>query len=410
MKAHNISTTIDSNLCVGCGLCDSICPKGAISMKVLKSVVSPAIDEDFCIQCGICLNACPGIGVNLLQQANVLFHDAEIQEHKYIGRYLKNYIGHSNDANLRSKAASGGALSQFLIWLLETKKIDGALVTRFDKESPLLVKSFIACTKEEIISAKGSKYSPVSLNEGLAELKKTEHSRYVIVGLPCHIQGLRKQMTFDKSLRKKVIGLFSLFCSGTQTFNYTKYILSQCGGNVKDLQYLAYREGSPSGMVAKGTNFDFFRDYSSYNVPLKSTFYPKRCLLCVDMFGELADIAFGDIHIDDPNVVETGIDALIVRNKYWQTLLQEAGESGAISLSEITVEQMLYKRTMAKVKKNRNSAFVALLNKLHIPAPCYDSGYTSKVDLKIALRYSVMRAKQFIGNHKCLWFLLPKLK
>lgn len=410
MFSKSISYITHCDLCTGCGICQDVCPKKAISIVQDKSKFRPVINDAFCTSCGRCQKTCPGIGVKLNEISSSIFVDEDIKEDMFMGRFIQCYTGHCNEPLLREKAASGGALSQFLIWLLENRKIDGALVTRFDKEAPLKVRSFIARTKEDILSAKGSKYAPVSLHEALAELKVADSGKYVVVGLPCHIQGVRKLMSMDRNLREKICGTFSLFCSGSQTFNYTEYILKQYGGNAEDLNYLAYREGSPTGMVAKGSCFEFFKEYRKYNVPLKATFYPKRCLLCVDMFGELADVSFGDIHCDDPNEAGSGIDAVIVRSKEWQYLLNEAKADGAITLNEITSERMLYKRVMSPVKKGRNASFVEMLKALHLPAPEYDSKYNAKVNIKIGLRYMIIRAKQFIGNHRCLWFLLPKLK
>lgn len=409
-NSKSVSYTTHQDLCSGCGICGSACIKNAISIDNINGTFRPSVDDNICKGCGRCLKTCPGIGVKLNELSSSIFADDGIKEDKYIGRYLQCYKGNSNNPLLREKAASGGVVSQFLIWLLENKKIDGAIVTRFNKDAPLKVCSLIARTKDDVLSAKGSKYTPVSLHDAMAELNATEAGKYVVVGLPCHIQGVRKLMSIDKKLREKIYGTFSLFCSGSQTFNYTEYILKQYGGNVVDLNYLAYRENSPTGMVAKGKGFEFFKEYRKYNVPLKATFYPKRCLLCVDMFGELADVSFGDIHCDDPNEAGSGIDAVIVKSKEWQDLLNEAKAAGAITLNEITTERMLHKRAMAPVKKGRNASFVELLKKLHLPAPEYDSKYNARVNIKIGMRYIVMRTKQFIGNHRCLWFLLPKLK
>lgn len=406
---HNVNYTTHYDLCTGCGVCNPVCPKDAISVKVKEGNFRPEIDDNKCINCGLCVKVCPGVGINLNGMAVELYPQA-VKEDRYIGRYNQCYVGHSSNSDLRKNASSGGTLSQFLIWLLETKKIDGALVTAFDSKSPLKTHSFLARTKEEILSAKGSKYAPVSLHDGIEELKKSINHKYVVVGLPCHIHGIRKQMTYDKRLRQNIIGLFSLFCSGTQSFNYTEYVIEQCGGNIRDLYYLAYREGCPTGMVADGKGFKFFKEYKKYNVPLKATFYPRRCLLCVDMFGELSDVAFGDIYVDNPEITGVGINAIIVRDKKWQSWLVESAEAGVINLAEISVDQMLYKRRMAIVKKERNSSFVALLKMLHMAYPQYDSDYNARVNLKIVLKYCFMRLKQFIGSKKILWPLLPKIQ
>lgn len=407
----NISYTVNHSLCTGCGICEGACPSHAIHMEVKEGRFVPQVDSSLCKNdkgCHRCHDICPGLGINLMDQANQLYCDT-LQDN-LIGNYLKCYTGFSTDTVLREQAASGGMVTQFLIWLLENHKIDGAIVTKFDKDAPLKVQTIVAKTKEELLAAKGSKYAPVSLHNVVPAIKKSDGNRYVVVGLPCHIHGFRKLMAVDKRLKEKIAGLFSLFCSGSQSFYYTEYILKQCGGNVENLKYLAYREGSPTGMVAKGKGFGFFKEYTRYNMPLKGTFYPKRCLLCVDMFGELADINFGDIHVEEVEEAGTGINGVIVRDKNWLSLLYEAERSGALRLNEISAQQMLHKRYMAKAKKTRNASFVLLLKRFKLAAPLYDSQYEAKVNVQTVLRYMVMRTKQFIGNHKALWFLLPKIK
>lgn len=409
---RNINYTISNNLCTGCGVCGGACPSHAISTIVKQGRFLPQIDESKCRNdrgCYRCMEACPGVGIDLVRIAKEQFTDIDVKENKIIGKYLKCFIGHSNNEDTRYHCASGGMVSQFLIFLLEKKYIDGAVVTAFDPSNELLVNSYIATTADEILKAKSSKYSPVSLHKSVADIKAAPGSKYVVVGLPCHIHGFRKLMKIDKKLSSKITGLFSLFCSGSQTFNYTKYVLSQCGGNVDDLEYLAYRDGAPTGMVAKGKGFDFFKKYEAYNMPLKSTFYPRRCLLCVDMFGELADISFGDIHTDAKEA-GTGINALIVRDRKWYDLLMKAYREDALHLSEITVERILQNRSMAYAKKGRNASFVEMLRILHKPFPVYDSKYDSKVSATTTLRYFIMCTKQFIGMHESLWGLLPKIK
>ena len=48
---------ISKNRCVGCGICESKCPTGAISVD--KETGIAVIDKDKCTNCGLCMENCP---------------------------------------------------------------------------------------------------------------------------------------------------------------------------------------------------------------------------------------------------------------------------------------------------------------------------------------------------------------
>ena len=409
----NINFTLKHDICIGCGICQGACPSGVLTFHVSNGMFRPRIDDAKCNNgkgCHRCYDSCPGVGVNLAKLSQEYFDNSEIEVDKYAGRYLKCFAACSSDESIRIQCSSGGVVTQFLVWLLETNRIDGAVVTKYDNEAALKVNTFIATTCEDILSAKSSKYAPVTFNNVVQNIKSAQGSRYVIVGLPCHIQGFRKYERIDKKFGEKIFGYFSLFCSGSQSFNYTEYIFNQCHLSIDKINYLAYREGEPSGMVARGDGIDFFKRYSDYNRPLKSTFYPRRCLLCVDFQGELADVAFGDIMARSEDNFGDGMNAVIVRSSKWLSLFEQATNDGAICCNEISLERLNYKRAMATAKKVQNDSFVVLLNKLGKTVPVYDTNYVEHVNWKTILKYGMKRFKQFVGCHKWLWFLLPSIR
>lgn len=427
----NITHILRHDLCLGCGICQSACPSNAIDIIVKDGRFIPKIDETKCKNgkgCHRCHDVCPGLGVNLVHIAKEEFADEQTKTDKWGGRYLKCFTGHSNDEDIRYHCASGGMVSQFLIFLLEKGYIDGAVVTAFDPKNELLVHSYIAHNREEVLQAKSSKYAPVSLHGMAQAIKQEKGTRYVIVGLPCHIQGFRKLEAIDRKLREKVIGHFAIYCSSGRTFYLTEHVFKERGIRKEDLAYFAYRdEGCLGFLVAKQrrdirvTNSNsetvlyeknevYKERYQSYYHPLRSFFIPRRCLFCIDHYGELGDVCFGDIHIKPYMDDKIGINSLVVRKRQWLNLLEEAKSECFITLNEISVETLNASQQMAGKKKGRNERFIVLNKRLGRVMPEYDVQLPNKIGLKTVLDYLQNRFQQFLGRHKCLWWLVSKLK
>lgn len=48
------------SLCQQCGICEAVCPKQAISFKLLKNGIHKVvIDDEKCIRCLRCVKSCP---------------------------------------------------------------------------------------------------------------------------------------------------------------------------------------------------------------------------------------------------------------------------------------------------------------------------------------------------------------
>jgi len=180
---------VDSETCTGCGTCIAMCPNSAIRMTLKKGRYIPHINNELCNQCGICHEVCPGHSVDF-KELNFAIFGKEPKD-ILIGNYERCYIGHSTDTSIRYNSSSGGLVTALLVFAIEERIIDGALVTKMNDKNPLEPKVFIARSKEEIISASKSKYCPVPANITLKEILK-EDGKFAVVGLPCHIHGIRK--------------------------------------------------------------------------------------------------------------------------------------------------------------------------------------------------------------------------
>jgi coenzyme F420 hydrogenase subunit beta len=326
---------------------------------------------------------------------------------------MECFTGYSTDYDIRYHSASGGVLSQFLIWLLEKKHINGAVVTKFSPDNELLVESFIATNREEVLSAKSSKYAPVALNDAIRYIKSRE-GKFVIVGLPCHIQGFRKYEKMDKKFKEKIAGYFGLYCSGGRNFYLTEYIFKEQNINKKDLTYFSYRdEGCLGSMVAKGISsatlkpFHYAERYQQYFHPLRSFFKPRRCLLCIDHFAELADVSFGDIHIEPYTQDKIGINSLVVRNPQFLQWLNDAVKDGDVKIQPLN-EQLLIKSQFPK--KTKNAIFLKIDKLRGRETPKYTVEIKCSTSLKSIIHYITTLLQIFIGKHKNLWSVIPFLK
>jgi len=416
MKNSTIEFTVKHDLCVGCGVCEDVCPTNSISIVVKCGQFVSFINRNTCANekgCRRCFDACPGVEIKLKAIANEVFDTPETKQNEEIGRYLECFTGYSADYDVRYHCASGGMLSQFLIWLLEKKHIDGAVVTAFDPKNELLVRSFIATTKEEILSAKSSKYAPVTLNHAIQDIKSRE-GKFIIVGLPCHIHGFRKYEKLDKKFKEKIVGYFGLYCSSGRTFYLTEHIFKERKINKKDLAYFAYRdEGCLGSMIADGINsatlkpFHVTVQYLQYYHPLRSFFKPRRCLLCIDHFSELADVSFGDIHVE-PYIQDTvGINSVIVRNPKFLAWLNEAVTESCLSIKNLEIAPLV--KSQYK-KRQKHSSFLKIDKLRRRKVPLYDVELKSVISHKSFVAYISMLIQIFIGKRKSLWFIIDLLK
>lgn len=318
---RNISSVIADGLCTGCGTCAAICPKDSINMLIdtKKGVYTPRINLDRCNNCGICMEACPGSEFESDKYNLRLF--GSVPEDDLLGNYIGCYIAHSKDNHIRYASASGGMVTTLLIFALEKGMIDGAIVTRMKRDSPLEPESFIARTKEDIIEASKSKYCPVPANLALREvLKAKDGEHFAMVGLPCHIQGLRKAQSLNKKLQERVTLCFGLLCAHTDSFLATEFMIDYLKMDRESIKAIDYRgNGWPGSMSIESKDGNTkripFKDYinifHSYNF-----FTPRRCLMCNDATCEFSDLSFGDAwDLSEKKDQGTGSSIIISRTK-----------------------------------------------------------------------------------------------
>ncbi len=57
--------SVDTSLCVSCGACMKICPRGAIS---IPTGIYAQVNRDACVGCGLCAKTCPATVITMMQE------------------------------------------------------------------------------------------------------------------------------------------------------------------------------------------------------------------------------------------------------------------------------------------------------------------------------------------------------
>ncbi|QHN08750.1 Coenzyme F420 hydrogenase/dehydrogenase, beta subunit C-terminal domain [Methanothermobacter sp. THM-2] len=344
-------------LCTGCGTCVAICPPGVISMEINhdRGVYEPVITGG-CDGCGLCLRVCPGIEVDLADLNMRVF--GREPDDPLLGNYEACYVGHSMDDKIRYDSSSGGMITQILLYLLEEGLIDGALVTRMNPERPLEPEPFIARTPEDIIEARGSKYCPVPANVALREIIE-EPGRYAVVGLPCHIHGIRKAQKFNRKLRERIVYHLGIVCNHTPTFKATLFLLERVGVKPEDVQGIHYRgEGWPGSLRVETGSGDILLLPEYWGSGFGQLFMPGRCRMCCDHMAELSDMSFADPWLKEFEDEKKG-RTLIIQRKHPEILQKISGicEIEPIEPQKVLLSQLYNIYMKKKVHKLNNGIY-----------------------------------------------------
>jgi len=332
----NISEIED--LCTGCGTCAGLCPQNIIKMEIdqKKGIYVPIIKGE-CNECMTCIKACPGIGVDF-KELNMMIFGRQPKD-LLIGNYKDCYIGYSSNEKLRYNSSSGGMVTQILLYLLKEGLIDGALVTRMNPKRPFEPEPFIARTPKEIIESKGSKYCPVPTNICLQEIIKTP-GKYAIVGLPCHIHGIRKAEKINKKLRKRIKYHLGIVCNHTPTFKATEFLLEKLNIKKEEIKNISYRgEGWPGNLKIETKSGTILLLPEYWGSGFGQLFIPERCEFCVDHMAELSDMSFADPWLSEFKNEKKGKTLIITRKN--SNILKEMDNKGVCRIEPIKPEKVI---------------------------------------------------------------------
>jgi len=359
MKPNIMELVVEQDKCIGCGVCEAICPVDVLPMKFGKFGIFEPHEIDGCLdKCTLCIDVCPFIEENEdeIKLSKTIYADEEgVTFHQELGYVVETYASYVLNKSKRVKSASGGIGNFVLKKLIEDDVVDCVLTIAPTSYPEQLFRFDVFKSEEELNSSVGSVYYPTEISEVLDYVMKNE-GRYAITLLPCYAKAIRLAQQKNRLLRKRIKVVVGLVCGQMKSKFFTDE-LAKIALNGKTAKEVSYRVKNPD-KPASNFSFQFIAEDGEKKQMSWSTepsvfwtnrmFTPSACNHCIDTFAYTADIVLMDAWLPEYVQNYLGHTLLIVRRNDLKELL-ESYNGKEIALNKISVQDV-YKSQEGVVK------------------------------------------------------------
>jgi len=323
--------------CSRCGLCASICPKQAIEMH---DTIPTLVGE--CNKCGLCYQGCPRSFFPLSKVRARWFGQEQSEMDRRVGRCVDHFTCRSLSDEIFERGAVGGTTTALIHYLLEKKMVEAVLHLESVHKDCFICHhavTRVSTRPEEALLGARSKNQITPVLHDLNKL--SGFKRVAVVGLSCHVEGLRKLQVIreDPELSERFKGLAKIaerlidnvkFVIGINCFANTRFgaidtIYKKLG--VREQEVIKYAEDAKKTvyqMLNEGKTFLWFvqdnimtRDGRTfrfkYTDHLDDTI-SMGCMVCPSFIvSKEADVSIG-VTAADTKLREFGYNSAFVRS------------------------------------------------------------------------------------------------
>ncbi|MHA1649672.1 MAG: Coenzyme F420 hydrogenase/dehydrogenase, beta subunit C-terminal domain [Candidatus Helarchaeota archaeon] len=311
---------VNSGVCTHCGACVATC-----DFLIWDEVAERPKLVGKCTGCGVCYVQCPR---------------TIIAPRDLIGRYQSAYTGRSLIPEI--KGQDGGVVTALLLYALEKKLIDCAVVTAKSTEEPWKPVVKIVTTREELLKTSGSVYSHSQTLIGLIDAIKQGYHSIGFVGTPCNIDAVYKMWKAPFGLvrlymRANILAI-GLFCMDSFSYDGLRSFLELNKISMSDIEKMTIKKGKMQFIQKNGEILEVkVHDLDRYR--------SSSCQFCTDLTSENADISVGSVGSPE------GYSTILARTGIGLEILLDAAEAGYIELQPMPRSKMKWVFNLARMKK-----------------------------------------------------------
>lgn len=326
---------VENGLCIGCGLCESV-SGGRVKMQMTSggSLRPQTTDAFSAAEEKTLLAGCPGAAVTAPRREEGEERAAQFDE--VWGGYDSMRYAWAADAEVRFRAATGGALTALGAHLLTSGKIAFVLQVKADANAPMRNTWTLSESPAQVISAAGSRYSPAAVLAGL-HTALARRQPFAIIAKPCDISAVHNLAAVEPRVDEFCRWRLCLVCGGQSRLGKSQALLAEVGVEEKEVTVFRYRGyGNPGrtrvetadGRAFEKTYHEMWEDAAGWQIE-------TRCKFCADALGECADVAAADVWENAvPAGEDAGINGIIARTAKGQALVEGSAAAGALTLGE----------------------------------------------------------------------------
>ena len=343
---------IEKGICSMCYGCVGFCSANELNVLTIKDDKPTYFHEVDCLHCGICHLICPRTkDLDAALKTKFMFSQP-------IGHFESTRCLRTTNKEISEVCCDGGVVTSILSFLLDNKRIDGAIVSK--REGLWNNKPMIATKFEDLLECAGSSLSHSASISDMGNLttyasilgiiegsRRLDLTKLAVVGTPCQIKTIRKMQMLRIVPSHLVYYTIGLFC-------FENFLLRDEGK-----RYLEKKIGVDLNKIRKINLKENFiitlNDGRTIHIDLEDLgpMIRPECLACPDFSNYTADLSLGGLGSPD------GYTSTLVRSKSGETIINEAISQGYLKEVEVDSKRMIKTiEKMALRKRKRGEKYL----------------------------------------------------